>query len=301
LAVVLRRLADAGVAVLLISHKLDDVMRLADRVSVLRRGRLVATQTAAETDAGALGALMVGEVASPGMQTRQAVRGQPRMRVRELSVRSGDRLIVDCVSLDLYSGEIVGPAGVEGSGQVELTEALVGVRSCASGQVLHGAEDVTGASVRELQLRGIGHVPADRHVSGLIDSLTVAENLLLPVLGTKPLSRGTLVSRRAIEARASALIEEFDIRAPGLDVPAAQMSGGNQQKVVLARELARKPNVLVCCYATRGLDFASTEAVRRRVLEAREAGAAVLYASADLDELIELADRIVVMHGGRIV
>src|SRR5690606_27558440 len=121
------------------------------------------------------------------------------------------------------------------------------------------------------------------------------------VLGTKPLSRGTLVSRRAIEARASALIEEFDIRAPGLDVPAAQMSGGNQQKVVLARELARKPNVLVCCYATRGLDFASTEAVRRRVLEAREAGAAVLYASADLDELIELADRIVVMHGGRIV
>jgi len=298
---VLRRLADAGTAIVLISHKLDDVMRLADRVSVLRRGRVVASELVTDIDVARLGALMVGTLPTPTEITRQESTGPVRLRVRDLEIAGAGAPALTGVDLDLAAGEIVGLAGVEGSGQVELTEALVGIRVPARGTIALAGNDITRTDIRQRQRLGIGHVPADRHASGLVESLTVAENMLLPVLDTRAFSRRGLLARKAIAAHTAQLMSEFDVRGRGPDTPAGDLSGGNQQKVVLARELSREPTVLICCYATRGLDFAATEAVRRQVVAARDAGAAVLYASVDLEELLELSDRIVVMNTGRVV
>jgi simple sugar transport system ATP-binding protein len=304
LAAVLRKLADAGVAVLLISHKLNDVMAIADRVTVLRRGRVVATTVASETDADKLGALMVGAVALPVLrevETAAPADAEIRLEVSGLSVAGPGRPAVDAFSLSLRRGEIVGLAGVEGSGQVEVTEVLAGTRKGSGGRIVHNGIDVTETGVLARQRAGFGYVPADRLAAGMIADLSVAENMLLPVMTRRPFSRAGLLSPRRMRERGRELIEEFDVRVPGPDVRAGDLSGGNQQKVVLARELSRRPNVLICCYATRGLDFAAAAAVRTRVIEASSRGAAVLYASVDLDEILDIADRIIVMHGGEIV
>ena len=303
LATVLRKLADTGVAVLLISHKLNDVMAIADRVTVLRRGRVVTTTVASETDAEKLGALMVGEVAlSPQREVQRVVAADAeiRLEVSELTVPGPGRPAVNAFSLSLRRGEIVGLAGVEGSGQVEVTEVLAGARK-GSGRIVHNGVDITAAGVLARQRAGFGYIPADRLATGMIADLSVAENMLLPVMDQSQFSRGGIISPRRMRARGRELIDEFDVRVPGPQTRAGDLSGGNQQKVVLARELSRKPDVLICCYATRGLDFAAAAAVRARVIAASKAGAAVLYASVDLDEILDIADRIVVMHGGAIV
>ena len=304
LATVLRNLADAGVAVLLISHKLNDVMSIADRVTVLRRGRVVTTTIASETDADKLGALMVGEVALPSqcdVETASSAEAEIRLEVSGLNVPGPGRPAVNSFSLSLRRGEIVGLAGVEGSGQVEVTEVLAGARKGNGGRIVHNGVDITASGVLARQRAGFGYIPADRLAAGMIADLSVAENLLLPVMGQKPFSFGGIISPRRMRRRSRELIEEFDVRVAGPQARAGDLSGGNQQKVVLARELSRKPNILICCYATRGLDFAAAAAVRTRVVEASQAGAAVLYASVDLDEILDIADRIIVMHGGEIV
>lgn len=302
LAAVLRGLADNGVGVLLISHKLSDVLDLADRVTVLRAGRVVATRRATEVDAQALGALMVGELRQPGTAQAPAERepGDTRLEVSDLWVDGSEGPAVRGVSLRVRAGEIVGLAGVEGSGQVELTEALVGLRPVTGGSVVHDGGDVTRAPVATRLHTGIGYVPADRLGAGLVSAMSVTENLLLPRIGQRAFSRWGFTSGRALTRRARELVAAFDIRVPDPSVPVAELSGGNQQKVVLARELSRDPDVLVGCYPTRGLDFAATEAVRDRLLAARREGAAILFASVDLDELLAISDRIVILHAGEV-
>jgi simple sugar transport system ATP-binding protein len=301
---VLRRLAASGVGILLISHKLDEVLRLADRVSVLRRGRLVATVRASESTEQRLAEMMVGALTAPvvrsGDGARAAADGPALLEVQDLWVR-GDRGedAVAGVSFTARPGEVLGIAGVEGSGQVELTEALCGARPARGSVRLEGRE-LGGADVRARRRLGIAHVPADRRNGGLVATLSVAENLALPTVGERALSRWGLLNRRAIRSRAEELIEEFDIRVPGPDAPAGTLSGGNQQKVVLARELSRPLRVLLCCYPTWGLDVAAAAAVQRQVLALRDRGAAVLYASVELDELLAVTDRIVVLHRGRV-
>jgi simple sugar transport system ATP-binding protein len=298
LASLLRQLAEEGVAIFLISHKLQEVLEVADRVSVLRRGRLVDTLRAPEGTRSKLAELMIGELRVRGSEpsTGASVSGDVRLKVEDVWVKS-DRGsdAVRGVSFEVRAGEILGVAGIEGSGQVELTEALAGVRAAARGRVVIDGRELD-PSGRETT---VAHVPADRVRSGLVPTLSVSENLVLPVADDPPFSRFGFLRPGPIRERAEDLIRRFDIRVPRSDVQAAVLSGGNQQKVVLARELAGRPGVIVCCYPTRGLDFNATEAVQREIYSRREEGTAIVYASVDLDELLELTNRIVVLHRGR--
>jgi general nucleoside transport system ATP-binding protein len=303
LAAVLRRLAAAGVAIFLVSHKLEEVVRVADRITVMRRGRVVATIAAREATHQRLAELMVGELEAHERPVTGAARvghAKPRLEVRGLSVASdrGGRAVGD-VSFAIRPGEVLGLAGVEGSGQVELTEALAGGRPPERGTVHLDGRDVTRMSVRERHRAGIAHIPADRRDAGLVATLSVAENLCLPLVDGEPFSVFGVLRKRALRERADTLVERFDIRVPSPDVPAGALSGGNQQKVVLARELSGKPRAVVACYPTRGLDFHAAEVVRRLILSLRDQGAAILYASVDLDELIEVSDHILVLHHGQ--
>jgi ABC-type uncharacterized transport system ATPase subunit len=303
LASILRDLADGGVGLFLISHKLGEVVRVADRVSVLRRGRLVATVAASETTESKLAELMVGRLrdATPGavQAARQKRPGEAMLEVDGLWVRDerGADVVKD-VSLVARAGEIVGLAGVEGSGQVELIEALAGVRAAQRGTVRLAGRNIGGAGVARRRELGVAHVPADRRNAGLIADLTVAENIVLPQVGEDPYSRLGVLRPGVIRERARGLIGEFDVRVPGPDVAAGALSGGNQQKVVLARELSRPLRAVLCCYPTWGLDVAAAAAIQRHVAALRDKGAAVLYASVDLDELLAVTDRLVVLHNG---
>jgi general nucleoside transport system ATP-binding protein len=303
LSAILRRLAGAGIGIFLISHKLEEVLRVSDRFTILRRGRLVATLPRAEVDRTRLATLMIGELSGRSAHgvARADVSGSARLEARGLSVL-GDRggVAVQAVSFAVRGGEILGVAGVEGSGQVELTECLAGLRSPSAGDVLVDGVVVSGLGARRVRRAGVAHVPADRSLRGVIRSLSVAEGVLLPAIDQPPYSRFGLLRRPSIEAEAVRLIEAFDIRPRAPDALVGSLSGGNQQKVVLAREIRADPAVIVACYPTRGLDFAATEAVERVLVAARERGAAVLYVSTDLDELLALADRVLVLAHGRI-
>jgi len=301
---VLRNLAVQGVGIILISHKLSDVLRVADRITVLRQGRKIITMTAAEADEKRLGQLMIGDLkhAAAGAAAPSAVvSGKTILAVKNLTVagdRGGDAVKV--ISLDVRAGEILGIAGLDGSGQAELLEAIAGVRFAESGQVFLGGEDITRLPVFGRQRKGIAYVPPDRHADGLIRSLSVAENLSLGPAVWPPASRHGILQRANVAERANALIARFNVAASSPDVLAGTLSGGNQQKVILARELSRSPAVILCCYPTRGLDFAACSAVHEELRRCRARNAGVVVVSMDLDELIDLADRIVVMQGGRI-
>jgi general nucleoside transport system ATP-binding protein len=298
LAMVLRQLADEGTSIFLISHKLEEVLSVSDRVSVLRRGRHAATVPAADATYSRLAELMIGSLQdSPVVAGGRLEPGRPRLVVEAASVM-GDRgnEAVQDVSFEVGAGEVLGIAGIEGSGQVELTEALAGVRRLERGRISIDGRDV-GHHGHELR---IAHIPSDRLRAGLVASLTVEENLVLPVVAEPAYTRYGYLRRTAVRTRAERLVRHFDIRAGGPDVAAGTLSGGNQQKLVLARELSRKPSVIVCCYPTRGLDFAATESVQAEIASRRNDGAAIVYASVDLDELLALTDRIVVLHRGRV-
>jgi ABC-type uncharacterized transport system ATPase subunit len=301
---VLRNLAAQGVGIILISHKLEDVLRVADRITVLRQGKNVATMVAADADEKILGELMIGDLkpAAAGRGSRNESRADETMlEVRELTV-AGERArdTVKAVSLDVRAGEILGIAGLDGSGQVELLEALAGVRLAESGQVRLGGEDITRLPVRPRQRKGIAYVPPDRHADGLIASLSVAENLSLGAIGLPPVSRHGIIQRSNVIERAKALIARFNIAVSSPHASVGTLSGGNQQKVILARELSRAPAVILCCYPTRGLDFAACSAVHAELRRCRGRNAGVVVVSMDLDELLDLADRILVMQGGRV-
>jgi general nucleoside transport system ATP-binding protein len=300
---VIRQLAAEGIGVILISHKLDEVLAVVDRITVLRRGRLVRTLDRADATRELLGRLMIGDLASTAGEGRAERRapGEPLVEVTGLAVE-GDRgeVAVDGVSLIVRRGEILGLAGLEGSGQVELVEALAGVRPSVRGAIRLDGRDVGALGVAERQRLGVGHIPADRRRAGLVGDLSVAENLLLPSIRERRFSRLGVVRRGAVREHAGELIERFGVRTSGAEVPVATLSGGNQQKVVVARELARHPSVVLSCYPTWGLDFSAAAGVHAELERQRDAGAAVLLASMDLDELLAVADRIVVMQGGRI-
>jgi simple sugar transport system ATP-binding protein len=299
---VLRRLADEGHSIVFISHKLYEVLEIADRITVIRRGKVVGERDPAQTDEDDLAELMVGREVQLTVDRGESHPGEARLEVRGLRVRD-DRghEAVRGIDLDVRSGEILGIAGVAGNGQDELVEAIVGLRKVSQGSISVDGVDVTTFPPRRTADAGVGYVPGDRQRFGLILGFPLADNLVLNSYHRAPYSRGQLRDQDAIEAHAAQAIKEFDIRTPSPAVAAGTLSGGNQQKVVVAREFGRDLRVLVLDQPTRGLDVGSVEFIHRRTIAKRDDGAAVLLVSAELDEVLEISDRIAVMYRGRIV
>lgn len=289
-------------ALVFISHKLAEVKALADRVAILRHGRVVFEGDQGARSAAELAALMTGkEVNLPRNEDPPAV-GQGRLVLRGLGVR-GDRgnWALRGLDLDVRPGEILGLAGVAGNGQRELADALAGLRPVGEGTITLDGADLGVLGIRGIIDAGVGYVPEDRHHEGIVPGFSIRENLVLKDVARPPFSRGGFLRRRAIDDHAQRLGQRFDIRAAGVHAQAGGLSGGNIQKVILARELVRQPRVLVAVYPTRGLDLGAVEFVHHRLLELKRAGSAILLISEELDELTNLCDRIAVLCGGRLV
>jgi ABC-type uncharacterized transport system ATPase subunit len=301
LSAVVRRLRDAGTSIVFITHKLKEVRALADRITVIRRGRVVGT-TSPQSSEAELAAMMVGRSVRLTVDKAAASPGEPVLEVEGLRVLdAGGQVLVDDVTLSVRAGEILAVAGVQGNGQTELTEAIVGLTEPAAGRIRLAGADVTALSVQQRLRRGVGYVPEDRLHDGLVGDFTVAENLVLDLVHQAPFGRGVALDLAAIGANATTRVEEFDVRTPSVQARASTLSGGNQQKVVLAREMSRPLRLLVVAQPTRGLDVGSMEFVHRRIVEARDAGAAVVLVSTELDEVLGLADRIAVMYRGHVL
>jgi general nucleoside transport system ATP-binding protein len=299
---VLRGLARAGHSIVFISHKLYEVLEIADRITVIRRGKVVGERLPGETNEADLAELMVGRAVSLTVDRGTSRPGDPVLELKALNV-SDDRghPVVRGLDLEVRAGEILGIAGVAGNGQDELVEAIVGLRKPAGGQIAIEGRQIAGRSPREIYRLGVAYVPADRHRFGLILSFPIADNLILTSYDRPPYARGPLRNDAAIARTGVERVEAFDIRTPSPAVPAATLSGGNQQKVVVAREFARDLRLLVLDQPTRGLDVGSIEFIHRQTIAKRDAGTAILLVSAELDEVLELSDRVAVMYRGQIV
>ncbi len=298
----LRELKASGTTILFIDHKLDEVLAIADTITVLRQGRSVATVNPANVSAHDLAELMVGSELPTAQTTGSTVTDDVALEVRGLTVRDADgRAVVDDVSLRVRRGEVVGIAGVEGNGQTELVQAIVGTLSAANGTIELLGEDITHAPVRGRRERGIGYIPQDRHREGLLLQAPLWESAALGHQTRPPFARGPWVDRAGARARTEAIRDEFDVRTPSVEVATHALSGGNQQKLIVGRELTAEPSVLVAAHPTRGIDVGAQAAVWDDMRAARAAGLATLLVSADLDELIGLSDTIVVMTRGRLV
>jgi simple sugar transport system ATP-binding protein len=298
---ILKGLVADGMSIIFISHKLNEVLEIADRVTVLRRGKKIETLPAAGATEESLASLMVGRDVLLRVDKTPAQPGEPLLAVEDLRVLDDRELpAVRGVTFDVRAGEIVGIAGVDGNGQTELVEALTGLRHVESGRFTVDAEDLTGAGTNRILDAGVGHIPEDRHRRGLVLDFSLAENIALHEFDKRPNSRfGWLRPGRLVE-RATKLIAEYDVRGGGPHTLAKSLSGGNQQKVVVAREVGSDPRVLIAAQPTRGLDVGAIEFVHRRLIEERDEGRAVLLVSLELDEILSLSDRILVMYEGEI-
>ncbi len=297
---ILRALRADGRSVIFISHKLKEVQAIADTVTVIRGGKVVGRLEPTASDAE-MAEAMVGRSVRLTVDKGPSTPGEVALAVRGLSVAgdTGGRA-VDGVDLEVRRGEIVGVAGVQGNGQTELCEALLGLRRTLGGTLEVGGRDLTGASTRDVLAAGVGYVPEDRQADGLVGDFSIVDNLALDVIGTPGYSKGLSLRIDDMRRSAERQIAEFDVRTRSAEAAVRTLSGGNQQKVILARELSRPLVLLVASQPTRGLDIGSIEFVHRRIVEARDGGAGVLIVSSELDEIYALADRIVVMSGGRI-
>jgi general nucleoside transport system ATP-binding protein len=298
----LRGLKAEGITILFISHKLDEVLSVADEITVIRRGTTVATVDPAGTTARRLAELMVGgELPSP--ETREStVRPEVVLEVRGLTVRAADgRAVLDDVSLSIRAGEVLGIAGVEGNGQDELVEAIMGLRPAAAGSVRLAGSDLSGLDTRHRREAGIGFIPSDRHRQGLLLEAPLWENRVLGHQTRKPNVTGPWIDRGGARADTERIVRDYDVRTPGIDVTASALSGGNQQKLIIGREMSGDPVLLLASHPTRGVDVGAQAQIWDALRSARADGLAVLLISADLDELIGLSDTIDVILRGRLV
>jgi ABC-type uncharacterized transport system ATPase subunit len=303
LFVVLKGLVKEGKTIIFISHKLKEVLEISDRITVMRRGKVVGHLVTKQTNEQDIATLMVGRAVLLRVDKKPSKPGQVTFKVENLTANS-DRGVqaLRGISFELRQGEILGIAGVEGNGQSELVEVLAGTRRATGGKVLLGDRDVTLASAREEREAGVGHIPEDRRGSGLVLHFSVAENLVLGRERSPQFAWNELVLRlRAIFEWAVRLVKEFDIRTPSIETQASALSGGNQQKIIVAREMGSRPKVLLASQPTRGVDIGAIEFIHRRLVAERDEGTAVLLVSAELDEVTSLSDRIAVMYEGRIV
>jgi len=299
---VIRELVARGVSVIFISHKLKEVMDIADRITVLRDGKVVGTTRPADTSLATLARMMVGREVILTVDKAPARMGPVVLEIKDLQVRDDRKqMAVNGLSLEVRAGEILGVAGVQGNGQTELVEGLTGLRPVSGGEVHILGHDTTHASPRRILEQGVAHIPEDRQRDGLVLSYPVADNLVLNTYYLPPFARGMELQAGAVLASAAELVRQFDIRTPSVLALTSGLSGGNQQKVIVAREFSRPIQLLIASQPTRGLDVGSIEYIHQRLVEKRDQGCAVLLVSPELDEIMSLSDRIAVMFRGQII
>jgi simple sugar transport system ATP-binding protein len=299
---IIRGLAAAGTTIIFITHKLNEVLEVADLITVLRRGRVAGTVEPKDATREILANLMVGRDVELKVVKGPASPGDVVLAVRDLHVRDDrDHMMVKGVTLEVRAGEIVALAGVQGNGQTELVEAIVGLRQVDSGLITIDGQVTTSSSPRRISDLGVAHVPEDRMRDGLIGAMTVSENFILDTYHREPYSRRGSLNAKAIAERAEVAVKDYDVRTPSIETYAGSLSGGNQQKVVVAREFSRPVKLVVAAQPTRGLDVGSIEYIHKRMVEQRDTGAAVLIVSTELDEVLAVGDRVAVMQGGQIV
>lgn len=299
---IVKTLIAAGRGVVFITHKLKEALNVADRIAVLRRGQVVGEVDPKNATESQIAEMMVGRPVQLIVDKKPHAPGEVVLEVKDLSVLDADgRTMVDSVSFAVRAGEVVGIAGVQGNGQTELVDALTGLRHSARGSVALDGVDITGASPRERHAKGIAHVPEDRQRQGLVGGLSIAENLVLTRYHDEEFSRGIVMDWPSAHSVAENLITEYDIRTPSADIEASTLSGGNQQKVIVARELSRPLRLSIAAQPTRGVDVGSIEYIHSRIIKERDTGTAVLIVSTELDEVMALSDRLLVMYRGKIV
>ncbi|MBR3218017.1 MAG: ABC transporter ATP-binding protein [Exiguobacterium sp.] len=300
---IMKRLIAEGKSIILITHKLKEIMQVADRCTVIRRGRYIGTVEVDETvNEDSLAEMMVGREVNFDAEYSKADPQQIVLDIQNLVVKDSRGLkAVEGLDLQIRAGEVLGIAGIDGNGQTELIEAISGLKKPESGKVLLNGKDVTGHTPRKMTEAGIGHIPQDRHKHGLILDYSIRDNMVLQTYYKEPFSKRGLMNYKAVAEKAKALIEKFDVRTPSIDVPARALSGGNQQKAIIAREVDRSPDLLIAAQPTRGLDVGAIEFIHEQLIKEREKGRAVLLISFELDEILHVSDRIAVLYEGKIV
>ncbi|AYF53521.1 ABC transporter ATP-binding protein [Clostridium sp. K25] len=302
LGVIIDNLKAEGKSVILITHKLKEVMKMSDRVTIIRRGKAMGVVDTKDTSIDELAELMVGRKVKLVVDKKEASPGDIILSIKNLYAKDSRKLpALKGVDLDVRAGEIVGIAGVDGNGQKELIEVLTGLRKGESGIININSINVMGKSTKEIMDLGVGHIPEDRQQRGLILPYTLYENSILGIHHRAPFAKNILMNYRKIREHAKKLIKEFDVRTPSDSVSAAALSGGNQQKLIVAREISKNPNLLIAAQPTRGVDVGAIEFIHKRLVGERDNGKAVLLVSFELDEILALADRIAVMYDGEIV
>ncbi|GAA0177327.1 ABC transporter ATP-binding protein [Clostridium sediminicola] len=299
---ILKNLTKEGKSVILITHKLKEVMSMSDRVTIVRRGKVIDTVKTKSTNIDELAELMVGRKVNLKVDKKELEVGEVVLKVENLKALDARELpVLKGLNLELHKGEILGIAGVDGNGQSELIEVITGLRKSTSGKVLFRGKDLSGFTPREVFEEGVGHVPEDRHKRGLVLKYSLAENAILGNHYKEPFSKGIVMNYGNVKEYARKLIDEFDVRTPSENVNASSLSGGNQQKMIVAREISKDPEMIIVAQPTRGLDVGAIEYIHKRLVAERDNGRAVLLVSLELDEIMSLSDRIAVMYDGEIV
>ena len=300
---IMKNLIKEGKSIIIITHKLKEIKAAADRCSVIRRGKYIGTVDVKETSEAEMAKMMVGRQVSFKVEKKEANLGEEVLKIENLSVKNNKKVLgLKDFTLTVRRGEIVGIAGVEGNGQTELVEALTGMRSVESGNIIYNGKDITKMSIRKRIDEGIAHIPEDRHKRGLILDYNIEDNMVLKVYKNKPFSKNGLINRKEVEKYSNNIIETFDVRSgEGGKSIARSLSGGNQQKGIIGREIQSNPDLLIAVQPTRGLDVGSIEYIHKRLVEQRDNGKAVLLVSLELDEILNVSDRIAVVNNGELV
>ncbi|WP_280768754.1 ABC transporter ATP-binding protein [Salipaludibacillus daqingensis] len=299
---IMKNLISEGKSIILITHKLKEILQVCDRCTVIRRGRGIGTVEVADSTENSLAEMMVGREVSFAVEKTEAKPKDQVLSIKDLIVEDARKIdVVDGLSLDVRAGEIMGVAGVDGNGQTEMIEALTGLRQAKSGKIIVSGKDITGYKPRKVTEAGVGHIPQDRHKHGLVLEFTVGENVLLQTYYQKPFTKNGVLNYPKMYEKARKLIEEYDVRTPNEKTLARSLSGGNQQKAIIAREVDRSPDLLIAAQPTRGLDVGAIEFIHKKLVEERDKGRAVLLVSLELDEVLNVSDRIAVIYEGKIV
>ncbi|WP_373897722.1 ABC transporter ATP-binding protein [Haloimpatiens sp. FM7315] len=299
---IINNLKKEGKSVILITHKLKEVMKMSDRVTIIRRGKITGSVNTIDTSIDELAELMVGRKVQLVVDKKEAKIGYEILKVQDLHVKDHRGIeAVNGVNLTVKAGEIVGIAGVDGNGQTEFIEAITGLKKPEKGSITLSGKDIYGKSPREIGDLGLGHIPEDRHKRGLILKYSLYENSILGIHHKEPFSKRKIMNYEEIRKHSAKIIKEFDVRTPNDEVEASALSGGNQQKLIVAREISKNPDLLIASQPTRGVDVGAIEFIHKRLVGERDSGKAVLLVSLELDEVLALSDRIAVMYDGRIV